>query len=296
MKYDIALKVIFSRCLPAVLEAWCGLSVERSDILDARPQETASLRRSDIAARLELKSGEEVLVVIELASRWEKNLPLRLLEYRTRHKISEDLDVLSFVFLLRPSSIAVSHYRDREVDYRFRLVRLYELDARKVIEEGNECLLAFVPVMKNGESLMDEAEKRIYEGNIDRLHKADLLTGMAILSGLVSPELPARLLARRRDIMIESAAYELIKKEGIEEGIKLGIQQGIQQGIKQGSILEAQEMVIEALEERFGIVPESVVKEIKEIETKEVLRHLFKLALRAKDMAEFKQYLKQIKE
>ncbi len=292
MKYDIALKVIFSRCLPAVLEAWCGLSVERSDILDARPQETASLRRSDIAARLELKNGEEVLVVIELASRWEKNLPLRLLEYRTRHKISEDLDVLSFVFLLRPSSIAVSHYRDREVDYRFRLVRLYELDARKVIEEGNECLLAFVPVMKNGESLMDEAEKRIYEGNIDRLHKADLLTGMAILSGLVSPELPARLLARRRDIMIESAAYELIKKEGIEEGIKLGIQQGIQQG----SILEAQEMVIEALEERFGIVPESAVKEIKEIETKEVLRHLFKLALRAKDMAEFKQCLKRIRE
>ncbi len=100
--------------------------------------------------------------------------------------------------------------------------------------------------------------------------------------------------------MIESAAYELIKKEGIEEGIKPGVQQGIQQGIKQGiqqgSIFEDQEMVIEALEERFGIVPESVAKEVKEIETKETLRHLFKLALMAKDMAEFKKYLKQVKE
>ncbi len=150
--------------------------------MDVRPQETASLRRSDIAARLKLKSGEEVLVVIELASKWQRELPLRLFEYQTRHRISENIDVLSFIFLLRLSSQAVSYYKDREIDYRFRLIKLYELDAGRVVREGRECLLAFVPVMKNGERFMDEAERKIYESDMDRLQKADLLTGMAILS------------------------------------------------------------------------------------------------------------------
>ncbi len=62
MVYDVALKVIFSRCLPAVLEAWCGLDLKRVDIVEEKPQETTSLRRADIVARLELKDGEEILV------------------------------------------------------------------------------------------------------------------------------------------------------------------------------------------------------------------------------------------
>jgi hypothetical protein len=46
-----------------------------------------------------------------------------------------------------------------------------------------------------------------------KLKKAGILTSMAILSGLVSAELPARLIARRKDIMIESAAYEIIESD-----------------------------------------------------------------------------------
>ena len=57
-----------------------------------------------------------------------------------------------------------------------------------------------------------------------------MLTSMAILSGLISPELPARLIARRKDIMIESAAYDIIKKEGYAEGRTTGLQEGLQKG------------------------------------------------------------------
>ena len=60
----------------------------------------------------------------------------------------------------------------------------------------------------------------VYRSEKTRPVKADMLTSMAILSGLVSPELPARLIARRKDIMIESAAYDIIKKEGYAEGRK----------------------------------------------------------------------------
>ncbi len=295
MVYDVALKVILSRCLPVVLEAWCGLDVERAEISEARPQETVSLRRADIVARVELRSGEEVLIVMELASRWQNELPLRLLEYRTRHKISEGMEVLSFLFLLRPSKRAVSRYTDREVDYRFRLIKLYEIDAEEVVRKGSECLLAFVPVMKGGERLWEEAEKKIYESNIEKPKKADLLMGMAILGGLVSPELTARLIARRRDMVIESAAYEIIKKEGFEEGMKLGIEQGIKQGIQRGLLIDAQEMVIDALEEKFGVVPRSITREIKAIDEREILKQLHRITFRVKDLEEFCEYMERLK-
>jgi hypothetical protein len=80
--------------------------------------------------------------------------------------------------------------------------------------------------MKGGPELFDKAERALTEAGIGRNDKADLLTGMALLSGLVSRELPQRLLSRRRDIMMESVAYEMIKKEGYEEGMQQGMQQG----------------------------------------------------------------------
>ncbi|MCL0101049.1 hypothetical protein M1N68_00120 [Peptococcaceae bacterium] len=49
---------------------------------------------------------------------------------------------------------------------------------------------------------------------MNREEKADLLTGMMILAGLVSKDLARELQERRRDIIIELAAYELIKEEG----------------------------------------------------------------------------------
>ncbi len=287
MMYDIALKVIFSQCLPAVLEAWCGLDLEKVEFVEDKPQETVSLRRADIVARLKLKSGEEVLIVMELASRWQKKLPLRLLEYRIRYKISEDKEVLSFLFLLRPSKEAVSRYTDMEIDYRFRLIKLYDMNAEEIVKEGSECLLAFVPVMKGGARFWEEAERKIYESNIERSKKADLLMGMAILGGLVSPELTAQLIARRRDMIIESAAYEIITKEAFKEGI--------QQGIEQGLLINAQEMVIEALEEKFGAVPESIIKEIKSIDTREILKHLHRLVFRVRDLDEFREHLDKIR-
>ena len=91
-----------------------------------------------------------------------------------------------------------------------------------------------------------------------------MLTSMAILSGLVSDKMPVELISRRKDIMIESVAYDIIKQDGIKEGIQQGIQQGI--------LTNAQDMVIEALQERFVVVGEDIIDKIKALGDREVFK------------------------
>ncbi len=175
-------------------------------------------------------------------------LTIRLLEYRCRHLLEEKLPVISLLILLSPSSSSFNVYQDEEVRYEFRLVKIAEFDASEIMEMDIPCLMPFIPLMKGGEKYIDEADRRIYEGPFSIQAKSDLLTGMAILGGLVSESFPLRLIKRRRDIMIESAAYEIIKKEGYEEGLKAGIEQGIEKGIQQGILFAIRSM----LELRFG--------------------------------------------
>ena len=62
-------------------------------------------------------------------------------------------------------------------------------------------------------------------------------------------------------------------EKGLQQGIQQGLQQGIQQGLEKGLLLDAQEMLLEALEERFGIIPRSIAKKIKEIDSREAVSY-----------------------
>ncbi|GAB6888960.1 Rpn family recombination-promoting nuclease/putative transposase [Desulfothermus okinawensis JCM 13304] len=77
-----------------------------------------------------------------------------------------------------------------------------------------------------------------------------------------------------------------LAKRWIEQGIQQGVQQGIQQGIQQGMVREAREMVLEALEIRFNIVPESLKKKIGNIHNRDKLKALLKVIMRATDIKE----------
>jgi hypothetical protein len=226
MQYDIASKVLFDRCRDDIIRYLLNIPVRESRILDPLPQETVSLKRGDYPIMITEESGRREMAIIEIYTQWENLIPLHLIDYRVRHKIQHGVDAVSCVILLRPSASATDRYEDRELRFQFRLVKIYEMDARRVVSEGPLCMLPFVPLMKGGEAALDEAEELVYRSEKTRPEKADMLTSMAILSGLVSAELPARLIARRKDIMIESAAYEIIKKEGFAEGVREGVLKG----------------------------------------------------------------------
>jgi len=50
-------------------------------------------------------------------------------------------------------------------------------------------------------------------------------------------------------------------------------------------------MLLDALEERFGIVPRSIAKKIKKIDSREVVKGLFKVAMRVNSLEEFEEKL-----
>ena len=140
--------------------------------------------------------------------------------------------------------------------------------------------------MKNGENLLAQADSLIYKSGLSRMEKADMLTSMAILSGLISDKIPIELISRRKDIMIESAAYEIIRQDGFREGIQEGILQGIQDGIQQGirQVLHSlSESVIALLEIKFGLEGVRIYSKFRDIQDIAKLRQVIeaiKLAAR----------------
>lgn len=278
MKYDIATKVLMDTCRDEIIRQFLGIEVMESSLIEAVPQETVSLKRSDYPILVTDDKGITRLAIIEIQTAWNRNVPLNLLDYRTRYLIRQDIEVISCVILLRPSSAAKDHYSDNEVSFRYRLIRIYEMDAQTVVSDKLICLMPFVPLMKHGKELLEEADTLIYNSRKTRLEKADMLTSMAILSGIVSKELPSYLLSRRRDIMIESAGYELIKSEGFREGKQEGILQTFT------------ETLIVLLEVKFGIDGIALyqkIKDIKDVGRIKAIMEVIRLSKTPEDVLKF---------
>jgi predicted transposase YdaD len=292
--YDIAAKVLIDTCRDEILRRFLKLDVSRSTLIENLPQETVSVKRSDFPMQVIDSKGMQTLVILEIQTRWLPQVPLNLLDYRIRHILASELPAVSAVLLLKPDARATDHYQDNEVIFQYRLIKLFEMDALEAIKTWPTCLLPFVPLMKNGPELTPEAEQLIYDDAIPSHRRADMLTSMTILSGLVSDRLPIEILSRRRDLMIESAAYDLIKQEGFQLGIKEGIQQGIEQGNKQGQLSASRDALIDLLTERFDIVPQHLVQSIQQIENLFILKMALKQAIKAPSLEEFEQMLNRL--
>ncbi|MDQ7038276.1 MAG: hypothetical protein Q9N26_03635 [Aquificota bacterium] len=83
--------------------------------------------------------------------------------------------------------------------------------------------------------------------------------------------------------MIESAAYEIIKKEGFEEGLKAGIEQGIQQGL-----LKAIEL---GLKIKFGVEGMRLYRRARKIKDVDFLEALAEAIEAADDLSQIERLL-----
>jgi predicted transposase YdaD len=98
------------------------------------------------------------------------------------------------------------------------------------------------------------------------------------------------LIARRRDIMIESAAYDIIKQEGIQEGIQRGKIQGIQEGkslgIQEGKATGIRESLAILIESKFGKESAQILKRLDSISDTDRLLGMFRVIHHARNAEE----------
>ena len=281
MRYDIASKRLVEIGKEAILRWFLGIEVESAELIEELPKETVSLRRSDFPLLVRDKEGGERIVLMEFQTRWEPDLPLRILEYFARFKLKYRLPVFPVVLLFKRYGGVEEVYEDETIRMRLQVVRMWEIDGRELIESGEVALYPFVPLTSCEDEDVMEADRRIYSSDLERSVKSDLLTALAIFAGLRSEDLMRKLFERRRDIMIESPAYELIRREGFEEGVKFGM------------LEDARDMLLNVLEERFGVVPVRIVEAVKGINEREVLRGLLRRAIKCVSLEEFEGILRE---
>ena len=82
-------------------------------------------------------------------------------------------------------------------------------------------------------------------------------------------------------------------EQGHQRGLQQGLQQGLRQGLQQGQLEEAQEMVSEALEERFGVMSPRVVRQVRSVSERAVLKALLRRAIQCESLGEFEGELRK---
>jgi predicted transposase YdaD len=283
MKYDIATKSILDIAKKSLLQRFLGFNLSDIFEIDEIPEETVSLKRSDYPLHIIFKDGQETIVLIEVQTFFNQDFVLRLMDYTVRYMLDYHLEVVPCVLLLTPSLQATGLYKDKRLSFNYEVIRLWKEKAKDFLDDISLC--PFIPLMDGGLEILEEAEKKIYENSdIDIESKADLLSAMAIFTGLKDENLASKLLERRRDIMIQSPTYELIKAEGRKEGIQQGIIQGMQ------------ELIIKMLELKFDAIPMRLINAINEITDTETLKTLHRHAVKSESIMDFDKKMKIVLE
>jgi predicted transposase YdaD len=177
--------------------------------------------------RVTSRRGDRV-VHVEAWTRWEREIPHRMVEYGPLHWFKYRLPVHSYAILFtkrglprRPPTTGVITAGGTRMETRFHLICVWQISARKTLESGRPALLPFVPLMDGGReefvagaealrSLPDERQRQemgmhfVMLGGL-RYNRRDLLE---LMGG--KHMMP---LERLR----ESSFYQLILDEGREE-------------------------------------------------------------------------------
>ena len=85
-----------------------------------------------------------------------------------------------------------------------------------------------------------------------------------------------------------------VVQKWIDQGIKKSLEKDIEK-IEKGKVIMAQELLFIVMEERFGIITQKIVDEIKKIESPVILKFLLRRTLKIKSIDEFYEILEKVK-
>ena len=148
------------------------------------------------------------------------------------------------------------HIRDEDIFDSFRkfLPLLAELGQRKTCLEYIETILRYVYYVRSKEE---------WNGLVDLFHQTDPI--------------------------IEEIAMTTIAEHLIQQGEAAGIQKGLEEG----KLSEAHDVLLELLEEQFGVLPLRLTEKLHQVQNHGVLRMLLRQRKGCQSLDEFEQLLEK---
>jgi predicted transposase YdaD len=260
--------------------------VEVLEVIETE-QPVVETRQTDSFIRVRIQ-GKEALVHNEFQTgdSTQTPMPRRMAGYIGRGIEKQELPILSNVTYLRPDAGETDpgHYIQDLPGYRiiieYKVWRLIEIEGQAVLDTPLVGLIPFAPLMKPPEGIVGvqwlrRCVQTADELPLDRPSKANFLTDLAVLSGLIHESQTII------DIISEETMYESSIVQHFTE-------RAILQGQRQQSI----EYVLRVLRIRFDpTAVETLKPAIETIEDLQSLDQLLHSAVQTSNLDEFKQTL-----
>jgi len=179
----------------------------------------------------------------------------------------------------------------------FRVVPVWEMEARRVLEEGIVALVPFVPLMKGADEGTIRDGVRLLR---EREAGEEAEVALALFASFVmDPERIQQIVRWDMAVLRESPWYNQILEEGLQRGLERGLEQGLEQGLQQGVLDGRRQDIVHLLRVRFdptGPRLAAIAEQLAAIEDTERLQDLLVEAMRTASPEAFLEHLDVIRE
>jgi len=275
MQYDSAIKCISPELSADIATLVLGRKPDLKQISESLPSDE---RLVDFLAKM--TGDEESILHIEFQTKYDSNMPVRMLAYHARIVERYGLPVYPVVVYLTQTDRPIettysSHVGGKHIfTFNYDVIKVWELKSKTVFKDELSGLYALTPLMPDAD--LAECREKLIEAVEHNLISASSYMCMATFARLkYSKEVVKNMIEDK--LLKQSPFYEDMMEEGRVEGRGEG----------------AEKSIITVLSARFGSVSARMSERIHSLRERNsaLLDELIKLAATVKDLGEFERKL-----
>jgi hypothetical protein len=320
--FDEAWKKIIERLFPYFLEFFVpelyhdvDFSIEYS-FLDKEMEQLSKesvkgAKYVDKLAKIYLKDGSEqwILVHIEVQGYPDENFPLRMFRYFYRIFDKYGKKIVSVALMTGSDKGNIENKYELKaygsgVIFDYLSFRLMDYN-RTQLENSDNPIATIVLTCQDKEIAKQEGKafdikRRLIRNLFSKGFNKDIIVASLEFIDwtivLDDKEENTLLQELKQTEEVKRMPYvmsfeRIARKEGRKKGIKEGIKEGIEKGLQQGSLLTLREVILETLSEKFGEILPDLPDIVNQIEDKDKLKELNRLAIKCTSLEEYKKML-----